>query len=150
MEVHDPIAIGLAACLKALREGDELVIWRLDRLQVPDRRRYRHDYPHGEVRADYLRRPQPIRARADARACDGGSVRSASRGRQGGRKSAFTKAMLRRAQAAMQNRDISVEALCSELGVTKPTLYRNVTPNGELTDAGKRVLAGVSAKAARA
>jgi hypothetical protein len=50
----------------------------------------------------------------------------------------------------MQNRDISVEALCSELGVTKPTLYRNVTPNGELTDAGKRVLAGVSAKAARA
>ncbi len=33
-----------------------------------------------------------------------------------------------------------VSELCKELGITKPTLYRYVGPNGELRDLGKRLL----------
>jgi hypothetical protein len=41
------------------------------------------------------------------------------------------------AQAALASRDTSVETLCAELGVSKPTIYRNVRPNGELTEQEK-------------
>jgi len=41
----------------------------------------------------------------------------------------------------MQNRDTSVGELCKELGITRPTLYRYVGPNGELREFGNRVLA---------
>jgi len=30
--------------------------------------------------------------------------------------------------------------LCKELGITRPTLYRYIGPNGELRDFGNRVL----------
>jgi predicted DNA-binding transcriptional regulator AlpA len=39
-----------------------------------------------------------------------------------------------------QNRDTSVGELCKELGITRPTLYRYVSPNGELREFGNRVL----------
>jgi DNA invertase Pin-like site-specific DNA recombinase len=63
-----------------------------------------------------------------------------ARGRVGGRKFQLTKAQVRLAQVAMQNRDSSVAELCKELGITRPTLYRYVSPNGELRDFGERVL----------
>ena len=63
-----------------------------------------------------------------------------ARGRKGGRKFALTKAQVRMAQAAMSNRDTSVSDLCKELGVKPVTLYRYVDPNGNLRDYGKRVL----------
>jgi len=63
-----------------------------------------------------------------------------ARGRKGGRKFQLTKAQVRLAQVAMQNRDTSVTQLCKELGITRPTLYRYTGPNGELRDFGKRVL----------
>jgi DNA invertase Pin-like site-specific DNA recombinase len=63
-----------------------------------------------------------------------------ARGRKGGRKFQLTKAQVRLAQAAMQNRDTSVGELCKELGITRPTLYRYVGPNGELREFGNRVL----------
>jgi len=34
-----------------------------------------------------------------------------------------------------------VAALCEELGVSKTALYRNLTPDGQLTENGSRVLA---------
>ena len=40
----------------------------------------------------------------------------------------------------MRNRDTSVRELCDELGVTRVTLYRYVSPLGELREHGKRVL----------
>ena len=43
-----------------------------------------------------------------------------------------TLAKLRLAQAAMAKRDTKVSELCTELGVTRQTLYRFVGPNGEL------------------
>ena len=63
-----------------------------------------------------------------------------ARGRKGGRKFQLTKAQVRLAQVAMQNRDTSVAVLSKELGITRQTLYRYVGPNGELREFGKRVL----------
>ena len=63
-----------------------------------------------------------------------------ARGRTGGRKFALTKAQVRLAQAAMANRDTSVDELCKELKIRPVTLYRYVDPNGKLRDYGKRVL----------
>jgi hypothetical protein len=52
----------------------------------------------------------------------------------------MTPAKLRLAQAAMANRDTKVGVLCSELGVTRQTLYRFVGPKGELREDGERLL----------
>jgi DNA invertase Pin-like site-specific DNA recombinase len=75
-----------------------------------------------------------------------GLAAARARGKAGGRRSAFDKTSLLRAQAAMKNRDCSVSDLCAELGISKPTLYRNLTPTGELTEAGQRVVSGKRAK----
>ena len=69
-----------------------------------------------------------------------GLASARARGRKGGRKFALTKAQVRLAQAAMAQRDTSVATLCKELGVERVTLYRYVSPKGELRDYGKRVL----------
>jgi len=55
-----------------------------------------------------------------------------ARGRNGGRPYTMTPAKLRLAQAAMAKRDTKVSDLCTELGVTRQTLYRFVGPKGEL------------------
>ena len=154
---------GLDNCLKALRKGDTLVVWKLDRLG----RSFKHliatidklnqrgigfKVLTGEginidtttaagkmifsifgAFAEFER--ELIRERTLA-----GLKATRDRGRKGGRKFQLTKAQVRLAQAAMQNRDTSVGELCKELGITRPTLYRYVAPNGELREFGKKVL----------
>ena len=45
------------------------------------------------------------------------------------------------AQLSMQNRDTTISELCEELGgITKQTLYRYVSPTGELRDYAKKLL----------
>ena len=48
-----------------------------------------------------------------------------------------TPAKLRLAQAAMGKPETNVRALCEELGITRSTLYRHVTPLGQLRGPGK-------------
>lgn len=43
--------------------------------------------------------------------------------------------------ASMGETDTNVSALCKELGITRQTLYRHVSPTGELREAGNKVLA---------
>ena len=117
---------GLDACLKALREGDTLVVWKLDRLgrdlhhlvsvvqELTEhgigpacvgrpRRADRHGNPGGPPCLRHLRCPGGIRARTDPRAHHR-RTRGCPRQREGkgGRKFALTKAQVRLAQAAMQ------------------------------------------------
>ncbi len=50
-------------------------------------------------------------------------------------------AKLSLAQAAMGKPETKVAELCTELGVTRQTLYRHVTPKGEIRHDGKKLLA---------
>jgi hypothetical protein len=63
-----------------------------------------------------------------------------ARGRSGGRKPKMTPAKLRLAQAAMSKRGTIVADLCGELGVSSQTLYRHVSPTGELRASGKKII----------
>lgn len=155
---------GLDACLKALRTGDVLIVWKLDRLgrdlkhlvntvqDLSDRgiglrvlagqgAEIDTTTPTGKLvfgifasLAEFER--DLIRERTLA-----GLAAARARGRKGGRKFALTKAQVRLAQAAMANRDTSVAELAAELGVRPVTLYRYVGPDGSLRESGRRVLA---------
>lgn len=154
---------GLEACLKSLREGDVLVVWKLDRLgrnlshlvKTVTKLSDRHiglrvltgqganidtTTPSGRLifgifasLADF--ESELIRERTKA-----GLIAARARGRNGGRKFQLTKSQVRMAQVAMQSRDTSVVELCQELNITRSTLYRYVSPNGELRERGKKLL----------
>jgi DNA invertase Pin-like site-specific DNA recombinase len=154
---------GLEACLRALREGDVLVVWKLDRLgrslahligtvQALSARGVGLRVLTGEGAALDTTTPAGrlvfgifaslaeferdlIRERTLA-----GLAAARARGRKGGRKFALTKAQVRLAQAAMARRDTSVAVLAAELGIRPVTLYRYVDAEGNLRDHGRRVL----------
>lgn len=142
---------GLESCLKALREGDTLIVWKLDRLG----RSLKHlaDIVHSLSEknigfkvlsgqgadidtataagklvfgifaslAEFER--ELIRERSIA--C---LKASRVRGRKGGRRFQLTKNQVRFLQATMQNKETNVSDLCQELGVFRQTLHRYVSP----------------------
>ena len=154
---------GLENCLKALREDNILVVYKLDRLgrnlkhliqTVEDLTNRKIGFkvlsgqgvnidtttPAGKMifsifgaLAEFER--ELIRERTIA-----GITAARARGRMGGRKFNLTKAQVRLAEASMKNRDTSVTELCKELKITRATLYKYISPTGELRDYAKRVL----------
>jgi len=154
---------GLTACLKALRKKDVLVVWKLDRLG----RNLTHLVSTVQDLADRgigFKVLSGQGANLDTTTASGklvfgifaalaeferGLIRertqaglqaARARGRKGGRKFELSKAQVRLAQAAMRNRDTTVSELCKELGITRVTLYRYVSPTGQLREHGKQVL----------
>lgn len=69
-----------------------------------------------------------------------GLASARARGRKGGAPFKMTSAKLRLAQAAMGKPETSVSMLCRELGVSRQTLYRHVTPEGTLRADGLKLL----------
>jgi hypothetical protein len=63
-----------------------------------------------------------------------------------GRPYKMTSAKLRLATASMGQPDTKISELCAELGVTRQTLYRHVSPAGELRPDGRKLLADVGRK----
>ena len=154
---------GLDTCLRTLRSGDVLIVWKLDRLgrSLPHLIELVQDLntrdvalrvltgqgaaidttnPHGRLvfnlfaaLAEYER--ELIRERTRA-----GLAAARARGRKGGRRFALNKHQLRIAQAAMRTRTTSVSALCAELRIERATLYRYVDPQGNLRPQGHRLL----------
>lgn len=70
-----------------------------------------------------------------------GLASARARGRMGGRPFKMSPAKVRLAQASMGQPGTNVGQLCKELGITRQTLYRHVSPTGQIRDDGKKVLA---------
>jgi len=154
---------GLSACLKALREGDVLVVWKLDRLGR-DLRHLVNTVQELAERAIGFKVLTGQGADIDTTTASGklvfgifaalaeferelirertkaGLAAARARGRKGGRQFALTKSQVRLAQAAMGQPETHVGQLCQELQVTRTTLYRYVGPDGTLRNHGSRVL----------
>uniref|UniRef100_UPI003982F011 recombinase family protein n=1 Tax=Gaiella sp. TaxID=2663207 RepID=UPI003982F011 len=78
-----------------------------------------------------------------------GLASARARGRTGGRPYKMTPAKLRLATASMGQPDTKISELCTELGVTRQTLYRHVSPTGELRPDGRKLLAAPRPKPPR-
>jgi DNA invertase Pin-like site-specific DNA recombinase len=154
---------GLDACLKALREGDTLAIWKLDRLGR-DLRHLVNTVHELTKRGVGLKVLAGQGANIDTTTANGrlvfgifaalaeferelivertkaGLASARARGRSGGRRPKMTSAKLRLAQAAMGQPETKISDLCAELGITRQTLYRHVDPNGRIRADGRRLL----------
>lgn len=154
---------GLEAALKALRPGDTLVVWKLDRLgrdlkhlitvvdSLAERKvGFRVLAGHGAsidtttpsgklvfgifaALAEFERDLIAERTRA-------GLAAARARGRSGGAPFKMTPAKLRLAMAAMGQKETVVGDLCKELGISRQTLYRHVGPDGSLRPSGNKLL----------
>ncbi len=154
---------GLESCIKALRNGDTLVVWKLDRLG----RDLKHlvttvhslseqgigfkvltgqgvnidtSTPSGKLvfgifasLAEFER--ELIRERTMV-----GLKAARARGKKGGRKFQLSVHQVKLAQSAMKDKSTNVSELCKELKVSRQTLYRYINPNGRLREYGKKVL----------
>ncbi|MGO1536877.1 MAG: recombinase family protein [Yaniella sp.] len=69
-----------------------------------------------------------------------GLTSARARGRKGGRHYKMTAAKVRLAADSMGQPGTKVGELCKELGVTRQTLYRHVSPTGDLRPDGARLL----------
>lgn len=154
---------GLTSCLKALREGDTLMVWKLDRLG----RNLRHliNTVHDlTARGVGLKVLTGQGAAIDTTSAAGklvfgifaalaeferelisertvaGLASARARGRKGGRPFKMTAAKLRLAMASMGQPETKVGELCAEMHITRQTLYRHVSPKGELRPDGLKLL----------
>lgn len=159
---HD-VRPGLDSCLKALREGDTLVVWKLDRLG----RNLRHlielteslsarniglkvltgqgaaidtTKPEGKLvfgifaaLAEFERELIVERTRA-------GLAAARARGRKGGRPRKMTPSKIRMAMAAMSDPNAKAHLVAEELGITTTTLYDYINGDGSLKKVAQDVL----------
>ena len=136
----------LLAALEYVREGDVLVVWKLDRL--------------GRSLKDLIGRMEELEARgvSFASVTEGldtpppggrlvyhvfgalaewerevirertfaGLEETRARGRNGGRPAKMNDKQVAQARAMLENRDISLSEVCETFGVSKTTLYRNL------------------------
>lgn len=133
----------LANCLKALREGDTLVVWRLDRLgrNLQDLIRIVNELEERGVKFKSLKESvdtggpagklvfhlfaalaeferELVRERTMA-----GLEAARARGRKGGRPQLLNANQQRAAMAMMKNREMSVAEIGRQFGVSRSTLY---------------------------
>jgi len=154
---------GLLALLKAARQGDTLVVWKLDRLgrNLQHLVNTIHDL---EKRGIGFKVLSGQGAEIDTTSAAGkmifgifaslasyeaaltrertmaGLAAARARGRVGGRPATMTPAKVRLAQASMGQPETRVGDLCREIGVSRQTLYRHVAPDGTLRADGRKVL----------
>ncbi|MBU0968793.1 MAG: recombinase family protein [Proteobacteria bacterium] len=156
---------GLDAALKSLREGDTLVVWKLDRLGRDLRHLVNtvHDLagrgvgfkvlsghgasidtttPAGKLVFGIFAALAEFERELISERTKAGLASARARGRSGGAPYKMTVTKLRFAMAAMGQPETKVGDLCNELGITRQTLYRHVDPDGNLRDDGEKLLAG--------
>src|SRR6201996_6505546 len=154
---------GLAACLKALRAGDTLVVWKLDRLGRDLRHLVNtvHDLttrgvgfkvltghgatidtttPSGKLVFGFFAALAEFERELIVERPKAGMAAARARGRSGSRPYKMTAAKLRLAMASMGKPETKVGDLCSELGIGRRALYRHVGPDGTIRPDGKKLL----------
>ena len=154
---------GLDAALKALREGDTLIVWKLDRLGRSLRHLVNTVYdltqrriglkvltgqgasidttqPAGKLVFGIFAALAEFERELISERTKAGLASARARGRKGGGRYKMTVPKLRLAMAAMGRSETHVGDLCRELGVTRQTLYRHVGPDGSLREDGQRLL----------
>lgn len=154
---------GMAECLKALRAGDTLLVWKLDRLgrdlrhlvnTVADLNSRGIDLkvltgtgaaidtttPAGRLSFGIFAALAEFERELISERTKAGLASARARGRNGGRPAKMTPAKVRLAMAAMGQPGTVVADLCKELGVTRQTLYRHVSPTGQARPAGQKIL----------
>ena len=154
---------GLLACLKSLRTSDTLVVWKLDRLGRNLRHLVNtvHELSSKGISFKVLTGEG---AQIDTTTAQGklvfgifaslaeferdlisertkaGLAAARARGRKGGAPYKMTPAKLRLAVASIADPGTHVGDLCEELGITRQTLYRHVSPQGILRKDGEALL----------
>lgn len=163
---------GLDAALKALRIGDTLVVWKLDRLGRDLRHLVSvvHDLARRGIGLKVLSGPWAsldTTASADAwlgnvfaaltefehqlhsERTKAGQASARAFGRRGGAPYKMTVEKLHFAMAAMGQADTNVGEICNEIGITRQTLFRHLAPDGSLRHDGEKLLARQRCPAAR-
>lgn len=154
---------GLLAALKALRQGDVLIVWKLDRLgrSLHHLVNTIHDLtmrgvgfkvltghgasidtttPSGKLVFGIFAALAEFERELISERTKAGLASARARGRKGGAPFKMTAAKLRLVMAAMGKPETKVGELCLELGVTRQTLYRHIGPDGSLREDGKKIL----------
>ena len=153
----------LNSCLKALRPNDTLIVWKLDRLgrnlyhlieivQNLEKQSIGFQVLTGKgscidtttasgkmvfaifaALSEYERELISERTKAGLKA-------ARARGRKGGRKFIMTTTKLNIARSALKDSDTNINELCKELSITRYTLYRYLSPDGELRDYAHKLI----------
>jgi DNA invertase Pin-like site-specific DNA recombinase len=153
---------GLEATLKAIRPGDTLLVWKL-RLG----RNLRHlvntvhelatrgvgfkvltghgasidpTTPAGKMVFGIFAVLSEFERELISERTKAGLASARARGRKGGAPFKMTPAKVRLALGTMGQPKTKVADLCRELGVTRQTLYRHVSPEGALREDGRKLL----------
>ena len=146
---------GLREAMAFVRPGDTLVVWRLDRLgrSLKDLIQRVEELKERQVQfrsltenidtsssggkfmfhvfsalAEFER--DLIRERTMA-----GLTAARARGRLGGRPRAMAQEKIKMAASLMRDPSVSVQEICTNLGISRTTLYRYIGPQGEIRQA---------------
>jgi DNA invertase Pin-like site-specific DNA recombinase len=154
---------GLTTCLKALRRGDTLVVWKLDRLgrNLQHLVETVHDLSGKGIDFKVLTGQG---AKIDTRTTQGVLIfeifyalsaferdflsekameelaSARAHGRKGGMSYKMTQEKLILASSAMKKPETKINILCKEIGITRQTLYRYIAPDGSLRESGEKLL----------
>jgi DNA invertase Pin-like site-specific DNA recombinase len=154
---------GLETALKALREGDTLIVWKLDRLgrSLHHLVNIIHDLtnrsigfkvltgqgasidtttPSGKLVFGIFAALAEFERELISERTKAGLASARARGRKGGAPFKMTATKLKLAMSAMGKPETMIGELCRELGITRQTLYRHIAPDGSLREDGKKII----------